>query len=281
MLFQKKYKNARLTALLFSLLLLFSACQTQRTEKEDEVRTDYGVFIGADEEKIMSLKNYDILVIDAQPLTQEKIRAIRQNGNTKIYSYLNIGSIEEFRDCYDRFLPYAVGDYENWEEEKWIDVSAPEWQGYIYSEADRLIHNGADGLFIDNADVYYFFHKSEIYDALMNIFGRFSEKGTDVIVNGGDVFIGEAVDNGRLPQCIKGVNQESVFTSVDFENNSFGENDEDTKDYFLGYLDKCAKSGLDVYLLEYGAGKSLKEKITGFCGENGYKCCFSDSLTLG
>ncbi len=39
-------------------------------------------------------------------------------GGTKVYSYLNIGSIENFRSYYKTYEHLAIGDYENWEEEK-------------------------------------------------------------------------------------------------------------------------------------------------------------------
>ena len=36
--------------------------------------------------------------------------------------------IESFRSYDTDFEKYTLGAYENWPEEKWIDVSAPEWQ---------------------------------------------------------------------------------------------------------------------------------------------------------
>ena len=115
----------------------------------------YGVFIGADEEKLFSLKDYDVLIVDAENLTKQGVDRIHKNGNKQIYSYLNIGSVEEFRSYYDDFLSLTIGEYENWDDEKWVDISSEEWQKHISETADSLIRTGIDGIFADNSDIYY------------------------------------------------------------------------------------------------------------------------------
>lgn len=109
---------------LISAVIYFTACTVKTTEKLTDVRHPYGVFIGAEKEKLLSLNNYDVLVIDAELLTAENIDVIHQNGNNEIYSYLNIGSVEDFRSYYEEFLPFTIGEYEDWDNEKWIDVSS-------------------------------------------------------------------------------------------------------------------------------------------------------------
>lgn len=73
---------------LISAVIFFTACTVKTTEKLTDVRHPYGVFIGAEKEKLLSLNNYDVLVIDAELLTAENIDVIHQNGNNEIYSYL-------------------------------------------------------------------------------------------------------------------------------------------------------------------------------------------------
>ena len=102
---------------LISAVIYFTACTVKTTEKLTDVRHPYGVFIGAEKEKLLSLNNYDVLVIDAELLTAENIDVIHQNGNNEIYSYLNIGSVEDFRSYYEEFLPFTIGEYEDWDME--------------------------------------------------------------------------------------------------------------------------------------------------------------------
>ena len=81
----------------------------------------------------------------------------------KIYSYLNVGSLDEFRDYYKSCEKYTVGNYENWEEEKWIDVTAKEWQEQVIANAGQMSQKGVDGFFLDNFDVYYEYQTEDVY----------------------------------------------------------------------------------------------------------------------
>lgn len=265
---------------LISAVIYFTACTVKTTEKLTDVRHPYGVFIGAEKEKLLSLNNYDVLVIDAELLTAENIDVIHQNGNNEIYSYLNIGSVEDFRSYYEEFLPFTIGEYEDWDNEKWIDVSSEKWQTHIVEAADELVDKGVSGLFVDNTDVYYVFHEQKIYNALLDIFNAFTEKGIKVIVNGGDVFISEVINNCSIPTCINAVNQETVFTSINFDDKSFGENNWENREYFIEYLNVCKQIGMDVLLIEYGANDKLREKVMYYCNENDYVCYFADSLAV-
>lgn len=263
------------------LIVVFSIfCSVNTSNMPTDARHPYGVFIGAEKEKLLTLKNYDTLIVDAECLTAENIDTMFKNGNNEIYSYLNIGSIESFRSYYEEFLPLTMGEYENWDDEKWIDISSEQWQTHIREAADELLDKGISGIFVDNTDVYYVFHEQKMYNALIDIFNIFSKKGVEVIVNGGDVFISEAINNCSVPSCIKAVNQENVFTSIDFDEQSFGINNREDREYFIDYLDICKQKGLDVFLIEYGAKDKLKEKIMCYCDENDFVCYFADSIAL-
>ena len=78
-------------------------------------------------------------MIDAQYFSKKDIRKLHADG-TKVYSYLNIGSVENFRPYYKTYEHLAIGDYENWEEEKWINVA----DGYI---SRKIKEKGSGWLF--------------------------------------------------------------------------------------------------------------------------------------
>ena len=82
--------------------------------------------MNADRTAVPKLKNYETVVIDAQYFSKKDIRKLHAGG-TKVYSYLNIGSIENFRSYYKTYEHLAIGDYENWEEEKWVNVADNLW----------------------------------------------------------------------------------------------------------------------------------------------------------
>lgn len=241
---------------------------------------EYGVFIGISTDDIFEIKGYETLVIDADFFSKETIERVHQNGNTKVYSYLNIGSIETFREGYDQFEAITLGAYENWPEERWVDVSRPEWQAYLADKAQALADKGIDGFFLDNADVFYVYNQPEIYQGVLTILQDLRGLGLPIIINGGDVFVSAAMDKGDLAGLIDGVNQETVFTSINFRNGTFGRQSAEDRIYLLGYISRCEAFGLRIYLLEYGAAPALEREIWAFCGERGYACFISPALQL-
>ena len=138
---------------------LLSACSASTSDSAEK----YIVLLGEDPEITEKLSDIDLLVIDAEYFSQNDIARLRENGIREIYSYINIGSIESFRSYDTDFEKYTLGAYENWPEEKWIDVSAPEWQACTSSRVDSLVQKGVDGFFVDNTDVYYNYPQESIY----------------------------------------------------------------------------------------------------------------------
>ena len=138
---------------------LLSACSTSTFNSAEK----YIVLIGEDPEITEKLSDIDLLVIDAEYFSQNGIARLRENGIREIFSYINIGSIESFRSYDTDFEKYTLGAYENWPEEKWIDVSAPEWQACTASRVDALVQKDVDGFFVDNTDVYYNYPQESIY----------------------------------------------------------------------------------------------------------------------
>ena len=245
-----------------------------------ETQKNYKVLIGMEPEQAMNLKGITTLVIDAEFFSQEDIAQLHKNGNVHIFSYLNIGSIETFRDDYAAFADIALGHYENWDEEQWVNVADKRWQKRIKHKAQLLSQKGIDGFFLDNADVYYHYHTPEIYQGLTALLREIHTENKPIIINGGDTFITEAMQQNSIKGMVHGVNQESVFTEIHFKNNTFGAKPVEDRAYFMEYLDQCKIYGLTVYLLEYGATKKLTKEIKAYCERNGFIYDISPSVEL-
>ena len=241
---------------------------------------NYKVLIGMEPEQAVQLKGITTLVIDAEFFSQEDIAQLHKNGNTHIFSYLNIGAIETFRDDYAAFADSALGQYENWAEEQWVNVADRRWQQRIKSKAQLLSQKGIDGFFLDNADVYYQYQTPEIYQGLMTILRDIHTEHKPIIINGGDTFITEAIQHNSIKGIVNGVNQESVFTEIHFKSNTFGARAAEERAYFMEYLEQCKRYGLTVYILEYGATKKLTKEIATYCERNGFIYDISPSLQL-
>lgn len=242
---------------------------------------EYGVYIGCGFDGLPSGISCDVLVIDAQYYTSEEIGVLKETNN-KVYSYINVGSLENYRPYYDQFKDITLDPYENWEEESWIDVTNEEWQTFIAGNiAPNLARGGVDGFFVDNVDVYYQYPTDEVYEGITTILTQLRSWNRDIIINGGNDYVQRYLkENGSLGNLIDGVNQESVFTAINWDDGSFSESTSDDREYFLEYLAQVAADGKEVYVLEYSTDEELTKKATEECHKLGYKVYVAKSLRL-
>lgn len=85
---------------------------------------------------------------------------------------------------------------------------------------------------------------------------------------------------GAIDQIMTGVNQESVWSSIDFDSGTFREQTSEAREYFSKYVETCKAAGMEVYLLEYTTNQKLIQKIKEYCKEQGFHFYISSSLEL-
>ena len=240
----------------------------------------YGVFLSY-EGDLESLSDYKTVVIDAQYFEAEDIKAFQKEGH-RVISYINIGSLEDFRDYYDTYKDLKLADYEHWEEEIWIDVSDSRWQEFIVGElVPELAGKGIDGFFVDNCDVYYNFPTVEIMNGITYMMLTMVDTGLEVIINGGDNYLDSYCEaGGAWDKVITGINQESVFSKILWDSDEFGTADPEDHKYFIDYIERYSNLGASIYLLEYTTDKKLIKEIDKYCNRNGFIYYISDSLEL-
>jgi hypothetical protein len=155
---KKKNSTGRiaLTLILAAALFLAACAVPDGGSSAASVNSkSYAVLIGIDRSRISRLKPYRTVVIEPEGFRASDIRKLHRQKK-KVYAYINIGSIEKSRSYYSRFSDITLGDYENWPDERWVDVSKKEWQDFVVDElARKYARQGYDGFFLDNADVYY------------------------------------------------------------------------------------------------------------------------------
>ena len=267
---------------LFPLLLLcvFFLLSLSFCTKAGIPPKDYGVFLGMDTKDLNKLKDYKMVVLEPSNFSAEQIQEIKERG-TKVYGYLNIGSLENFRPYYEQFKKYTLAPYENWEEEYWMDISNPKWQAFLINDLGQKYSSmGLDGFFLDNADIYYEYPKEEIYQGLKKILTGLKQYSLPLILNGGDSFVQRSIEESNGLSLFDGVNQECVFTKIDFTKPSYLSQDKETKAYYEEYLEKAKTAGLSVYLTEYQANSELSQEIERYCKENGFLWYNAESLEL-
>ena len=199
----------------------------------------------------------------------------------RAYGYLNLGSLENFRSYYERFANLTLAPYENWPEERWVDVSSPLWQDFVVDELGATYAAlGLDGFFLDNCDVYAYYPREEVFQGLCAMLRGLRQYRKPCIINGGDVFVSACMENGTAGTLFDGVNQESVFTKIDFSKNRYTAQDAETRSYYLDYLARAKEAGLKVYLLEYRPAAKLAAEIRGYCKKNGFVAYIANEKEL-
>ena len=274
---------------LVAVLVLCGCCLAGEARPERAFDASYGVFIGMRggealrDERVLRTR---VLVVDPAHFEEREIAFLKVSGHT-VYGYLNVGSLEAFRPYYGRFRRFVLGRYENWDGEWWVDVSAAPWRDFVVSElAAEYVRKGIDGFFVDNCDVYHYRRSRRIFDGLSEVLRRLSGYGLEVLINGGDEYATAALEEyGSIAGLFSGVNQETVFTRINFdklnfETGAFGRSREEDRRYFLSYLEKMEGAGAKVRLLEYTRDADLAREIERFCGARGWECFISGSVEL-
>lgn len=265
-----------LSNVFISILLAFGTigCGLERQH------SDYGVFLSVTDD-LESLSGFSEVVIDAQFFSKKDIEAF-QSGGRKVYSYINVGSIEDFREYYSEYEDITLGEYEHWDEERWVDVSDFRWQYFLIKKLiPSLLEKNVDGFFVDNCDVYYIYPTEEIYYGLTNIMSTLVKTGKAVLINGGDAYLDAYCRNGgKWNEVITGINQETVFTKILWDEDKFGVASSEDRRYFQDYIERYADMGADIYLIEYTHDVLLADKVRKYCRQKGFYYYISDSLEL-
>lgn len=262
---------------LIAVSLLLSACGN-----ESAPGSNYGVFLSLEgNEAVNASEGYETIVIDAQYLSAEEIAAMHERGQ-QVYSYLNIGSLENFRPYYEQYKQLERKPYEDWEEESWIDVADGQWQELITTTVARqLLDKGIDGFWVDNVDVYSHFPTDETYNAVETILTSINSHHKPVIINSGNEFVERYLEhNGHVKEILTGVNQETVFSSIDFDTATFGTQTADEHAYYLDYLNTIDELGHEIYLLEYTTDSNLMQKIEKYADARRWNYYISSSIEL-
>lgn len=274
--------TSRAAALFAAVLtVLVSVTSVHTVPAQTTSATSWGIIIGTTLHGNTSrVRNYKNIVIDVQHYYPNEIKKLKSGGR-KVYSYMSIGSLERYRPYYGRFKKYTLGSYENWSEERWIDVSQKAWQDFLVNELVASVRRkGCDGLWLDNTDVYYMYRRESIYKGLLNIITRIHNKKIPIYINGGDEFVTRLIKSGK-GKLINGVFQEEVLTRItSYDGNRFGRQKKGDRAWYEAYLRRVKKAGLQAAVLEYTKSDAMKKEIASFCKKNGYAYYISGTVML-
>ena len=260
----------------------------QEQEKEESKTTDaYGAFLGRSNDNTQGFENYKYISLELDEYKDSTI----QNLNTKgiyTFAYLNVGSLENYRDYYDDFKHLSIGVYEDWEDEVWIDISDTSWQNFVVNSlAKSFKERGAYGVYMDNADVYTLAKEEKLnYQSyalgLKNIIKGVADLGLKVMINGGSEFLDDMNDkNDNIFDSIWGYHQEEVFSLIiNYDENIFGKQDEEDSSYYKEVAAFMKKKGKEIFFLEYTKDNHLISEIKNYCEAKNYHYYVASNINL-
>ena len=271
---------------LFVLLvtpLLFSGCK-----KEEVVSyADHAAFLGRGDNEVTNFSKYKYISFEFDEFTDTNIKRISEKG-TYCFAYLNAGSLESYRDYYEVYESFTFKDYDNWPEERWIDVSQSVWQDFVVNTlAVGFKNRNAYGVYLDNVDVYSIAKEdgkdfNAFATGLKNIIKGVSNLGLKVMINGGAEFLDDMNDQeDNIFDSIWAYHQEEVFSLIlDYEHNGFGTQNKEDQEYYQEIASLMKEKGKEVFLLEYTTDEKLKQTITNYCNEKQYHFYISNDVDL-
>ena len=200
-----------------------------------------------------------LAVIDTDGVNTSVIKAAVSRG-VKVYGYLNAGALESERSYFSTYQHLILAEYDGWDGEYWVNVTAASWKNHLISEAKKIKATGATGIYFDNTDILYmvesgFRHNGtrmirtapsagNVYKALADAVKAIqSEVGIRVMPNGGDTFVRRFV--AENPGVLKEVITESVVYDGNRRTSA-----SDCK-YLTNYLNWCRNQGIYVRGIEY------------------------------
>ena len=274
------------TVLLLIPFLLFG-CKKSKQEETPLKFNDYGAFLGRSDNDVTSFSNYKYVSLELDEFGDSNLKRLSGKG-VNFLAYLNVGALENYRDYYDDYESITFKDYEEWPDERWIDVSNTEWQSFVVNTlAKGFKDRNAFGVYLDNVDVYTI-AKDEAKDysafatGLKNIIKGVSDLGLKVMINGGSEFLDDMNDQeSDVFNYIWGYHQEEVFSLItDYEKNTFSTQNKDDQDYYQEIAALMKEKGKEVFLLEYTTSESLKKTIQDYCEQKQYHYYISNDVDL-
>jgi cysteinyl-tRNA synthetase len=154
--------------------------------------------------QIEELAKFDLVDLDADPglpgaYSIDDIRSLRERG-VIVVSYLNLGTIEDFRIYEPQLRRYRLGENAHWPGEHWLDVSQPPVQGFLVEKvAAGLVAQGVDGFFLDNLDVLLEYRSEAMRQGMVALVVRLRETYPDHLLIGQNALylMDEELPDGR------------------------------------------------------------------------------------
>ena len=165
------------------------------------------------------LARFDLVDLDADPglqgaYSEEDICSLESQG-VLVVSYLNLGTIEDFRRYEPQLRAYSLAEYEDWPGEYWLDVTQPQVQDYLVENVARsLASRGVDGFYLDNLDLVLRYPTDQVREGILRLVERLRGAFPNhlIIAQNGLSLMYEPLEGGReFWELLDGVAVEETY----------------------------------------------------------------------
>ena len=243
---------ATLATLVVAAPLAGSAERRSGPPRLDRVRS--WAFAIGDGAAARDLSRYDLVVVDAQETSRQRVAALRKQGAI-VLGYLSVGTIERGRPWFDAAAPFRLELWEDWGE-WYADTSQPGFRRLITGRvAPAILAKGFDGLFLDNVDMVETHSRQAAGMRLLvrSLSRQVRARNGVLFAQNGDGVIGQFV------RWLDGWNREDVSSTFDFDGNRYAAQPEDATRAAQASLRRIKNAGVFVTATDYVAAGDASE----------------------
>lgn len=205
----------------------------------------------------VEIKGYDYVILESKNYNASDIKKVKAL-NGKVLAYISLGEVNSQSRYFNNLKNITLGRNENWDS-YYLDLKSDSTAQVLFSEIDRMLSEGYDGLFLDNIDNFTTFgfqknQKSEIVNFIEKLNTKYPQHF--ILQNAGI----ELLD--ATHKFVDGVVVESVASNYSFSDNSYKLRDEkEYNDYITKLKQLYKKYKFPIILVEYADSSELYNDI--------------------
>lgn len=200
------------------------------------------------------IQKFDLAVLDAD--THPDL-SILQRSRTLLIGYVSLGEAAEYRSYWPQVAgkPWLLSKNPNWDS-YFVDVRAEEWHRLLTEQViPEILEQGFDGLFLDTIDTAEYlekYHSTGRYPgaqaAMVRLIRQIRQEFPEIFIIGNRGF---SLLN-KTARWLDGIVAESVFTTIDFEQDTVRLRTPDEYARDIALLKRAKKElRLEVLTLDY------------------------------
>ncbi|UOK41738.1 MULTISPECIES: endo alpha-1,4 polygalactosaminidase [Flavobacterium] len=203
------------------------------------------------------IKGYDYVVLESRNFNASDIKKVK-SLNGKVLAYISLGEVNSQTKHYKKLKNITLGKNEIWDS-YYLDLKSDSTNQVLFSEIDRMLFDGYDGLFLDNIDNFTTFgpqkdQKAEIIAFMGNLKRKYPQH---YILQNAGIELLEDTHN-----FIDGIVVESVASNYSFPDKNYKLREKNEYDEYIKKLNLIRrKYKLPIILVEYADTQLLYNDI--------------------